>query len=364
MSNLIEDKLNFTVGPVMSSDEVKEIGNCNTPYFRTPEFSAVMLENERMIKEMAGADDTAKVVFITGSGTASMEAVIMNTLTSQDKALVVKGGSFGARFSQLCEIHEIPHTDIVLESGKALHKEDLVPYEGKDYTAFIVNLGETSTGVLYDLALISDFCRRNGLFLIVDAISAFLADPIDMKGSGIDVMITGSQKALAVPPGISVIILAEKALERVSSTPCKCMYLDLKDALHNMERGQTPFTPAVTILLQINQRLRQIEENGGAKSENERIAELAGDFRAKIADMPFDLYAETPSNAVTALKSRNHSAKEIFRLLKDEYGIWICPNGGDLADEVFRVGHLGNLTIEDNDTLIKALNDLKAREVF
>jgi len=364
MSMVIEDKLNFTVGPVMSSDAVKEIGGYNTPYFRTPEFSAVMLENERLIKEMAKAENSARVVFITGSGTASMEAVIMNTLTSADKALVVKGGSFGGRFSQLCDVHEIPHTDIVLEKGKVLHKEDLDPFEGQGYTAFIVNLGETSTGVLYDIDLISDFCQRNGMFLIVDAISAFLADPIDMKASKIDVMITGSQKALAVPPGISVIVLNDKALAKVTSTPCKCMYLDLKDALLNMERGQTPFTPAVTILLQINQRLKQIEAQGGAESENKRIAELASDFRSKISDLPFDLFAETPSNAVTALKTRNHSAKEIFRILKDEYGIWICPNGGDMAEEVFRVGHLGNLTTGYNDVLVKALNELKAKGVF
>ena len=199
--------INFTVGPVQSCEEVRAIGSENVPYFRTPEFSAVMQENEALIKKFAKAPESARVVFITGSGTASMEASVMNTLTSEDKAIVINGGSFGERFVELCELHEIPFSEIKLESGKALSADMLAPYDNAGYTAFVVNVHETSTGVHYDMELISDFCRRNGLFLIVDAISSFLADSFDMTAYGADIMITGSQKALACPPGISVIVL-------------------------------------------------------------------------------------------------------------------------------------------------------------
>ena len=99
--------LNFTVGPVMASDEVRAIGAEQVPYFRTAEFSAIMKENEQLMKQFAKASDDARTVFITGSGTASMEAVVMNVFTPADKVLVVNGGSFGHRFVQLCEIHEI-----------------------------------------------------------------------------------------------------------------------------------------------------------------------------------------------------------------------------------------------------------------
>lgn len=345
----------------MSCDAVRAIGEEQVPYFRTAEFSETMKENEKLVKKFAKAPEGARVVFITGSGTASMEATVMNVFTPKDRVLVVNGGSFGHRFVQLCEIHDIPHTEIKLDMGYALTAEHLAPYEDKGYTGFLVNLDETSTGVLYDIQLISDFCHRNGIFLVVDSISSFLADPFDMAKLGVDVMITGSQKALACPPGISLIVLAPNAVERVCSREVKSMYFNLKDALKNGERGQTPFTPAVGILRQINARLREIEQAGGVESENKRMAELAADFRSKIADMPFTIVSQSLSNAVTPLHPHNVSAYDIFLRLKDEYGIWICPNGGDMADKVFRVGHLGAITTDDNTTLVEALKDMQRR---
>lgn len=304
------------------------------------------------------APEGSRVVFITGSGTASMEATVMNVFTPADKVLVVNGGSFGHRFVQLCEIHDIPHTEIALEMGHKLTAEHLAPYEGQGYTGFLVNLDETSTGVLYDINLISQFCHRNNIFLVVDSISSFLADPFNMQALGVDVMITGSQKALACPPGISIIVLAPQAVERVCSREVKSMYFNLKDALKNGERGQTPFTPAVGILRQINARLKEIEAAGGVESENQRMAALAADFREKIKGLPFTIVSQSLSNAVTPLHPHNVSAYDIFLKLKDEYNIWVCPNGGDMADKVFRVGHLGALTPADNTTLVAALNDL------
>lgn len=353
--------INFTVGPVQSCESVRMLGAEQVPYFRTAEFSELMLENENLVKKFAKSDDNARAVFITGSGTASMEATIMNTLTSSDKALVVDGGSFGHRFTELCEIHNIPYDAIKMEMGKALTSKEIFPYSGKGYTAFIVNVHETSTGVHYDMELISKFCRENGLFLIVDAISSFLADEFNMAKWGVDVMITGSQKALACPPGISVIVLSKKAIERVQNSETKCMYFDLKSALKNGERGQTPFTPAVGILRQINTRLKEIDLAGGVETEQKKISDLAKDFRTKIKELPFEIVSESMSNAVTPLHPTTASAYDIFLVLKDEYGIWICPNGGDLKDYVFRVGHIGALTAEDNDKLISALKDMQKR---
>jgi aspartate aminotransferase-like enzyme len=350
--------LNFTVGPVMSSEAVCAIGAEQVPYFRTAEFSATMKENEALMTQFTKAPEGSRVVFITGSGTASMEATVMNVFTPADKVLVVNGGSFGHRFVQLCEIHDIPHTEIALEMGHKLTAEHLAPYEGQGYTGFLVNLDETSTGVLYDIHLISQFCHRNNIFLVVDSISSFLADPFNMQALGVDVMITGSQKALACPPGISIIVLAPQAVERVCSREVKSMYFNLKDALKNGERGQTPFTPAVGILRQINARLKEIEAAGGVESENQRIAALAADFREKIKALPLTIVSQSLSNAVTPLHPHNVSAYDIFLKLKDEYNIWVCPNGGDMADKVFRVGHLGALTPADNTTLVAALTDL------
>ena len=356
--------LNFTVGPVMSSNGVRAIGAEQVPYFRTSEFSEIMMENEKLIKKFAKADDDARVVFITGSGTASMEASVMNVFTEKDKLLIINGGSFGARFVQICQIHGIPYTEIKPSLGCDVTCDMLQPYEGKGYTGFLVNLDETSTGVLYDIELISDFCKKNNIFLVVDSISSFLCDPFDMKKLNVQVMITGSQKALACPPGISLIILSKQAVERVNSNNVKSLYFDLKDALKNGERGQTPFTPAVGTLLQINYRLREIENAGGVEIENKRIASIASDFREKIKKLPFEIVSNSLPNAVTPLHPLTASANDIFLILKDNYNIWICPNGGDLKDKIFRVGHIGNLTFEDNTTLINALKDMQKRKLI
>ena len=353
--------INFTVGPVQSSEKVRSIGAEQVPYFRTPEFSDLMKENEKLMKKFAKASDDSRVVFITGSGTASMEACVMNLFTPEDKVLVVNGGSFGNRFVQLCEIHDVPHEVIALEKGKTLTREELYKYDGMGFTGFLVNMHETSTGVLYDIDMISEFCKKNDIFLLVDAISAFLANPINVKEQHVGAMITGSQKALACPPGISVIVLSPEALERIERNKVKSMYFDLQDALKNGERGQTPFTPAVAILIQINERLKEIEAQGGVESEIKRIATLAEDFRTKIKELPFEIMSESLSNAVTPLHPTTASAYDIFTTLKEEYEIWVCPNGGDLADTLFRVGHIGYLTEADNDTLIHALEDMKKR---
>ena len=356
--------INFTVGPVQSDDNVRKIGSEQVPYFRTPEFSEMMLENEELIKKFAGAEDSARVAFITGSGTASMEASVMNFFNDKDKVLIVNGGSFGQRFVELCKVHNIKFEEIKVPLGETLTKEMLTKHENSGYTGFLVNVHETSVGEHYNIELISDFCKRNNIFLLVDAISSFLADDLNMKKLNIGAMITGSQKALACPPGISLIILSKKALELVKKNDVKCMYFDLKNILKNGERGQTPFTPAVSILRQINVRLKEIEKNGGLQLEICRTKKLAEYFREEIKKLPLDMLPLNPSNAVTALHPHKNNAYEIFTILKDEYNIWVCPNGGDLKDKIFRVGHIGYLNKEDYDKLICALNELNNRGIL
>lgn len=360
----VENMLNYTVGPVMCSDEVRVIGGEQVPYFRTPEFSEIMLENEQLMLRFTKAPEGSKAVFMTNSSTGSMEAVVMNCFTEKDKVLVIDGGSFGHRFVELCEIHDIPHVALKLNNGQRLTKERLYEYDGEDFTGLLVNVDETSTGVLYDTEMIGEFCRRNNIFFVCDCVSSFLADPFDMKKCGAEVMITGSQKVLACPPGISVIVLAPNAVERVKQAKVKSMYFDLADCLKNMERGQTPFTPAVGILLQINTRLKEIERAGGADVEIERVRQQAEDFRNKISDMPFELVSESPANGVTSVHPVNGDAYEIFTELKDNYGIWICPNGGELKSKIFRVGHIGHLNHDDNTTLVDALKDLQMKGIL
>ncbi|MBQ2654119.1 MAG: alanine--glyoxylate aminotransferase family protein [Methanobrevibacter sp.] len=357
--------LNFALGPVMSSDLVLEIGSQQTPYFRTPEFSQVTLENEKLMKEMLYADEDSRVIFLTGSGTAGMESTVMNVFNEEDKVLIVNGGGFGQRFVDLCKLHNIDCEDIKVDFGSCLTSEMLYEYDGKDFTAFLVNICETSSGVHYDLDMISEFCKKNNLLLVVDAISSFLADPLNMTEQKIDVVITGSQKALACPPGIAIITLSKEALKRVENNSCKSMYFDFNDMLINGVRGQTPFTPAITVILQLNARLKQIKNDGGVDVEVQRVVDLANDFRTKIEEFPFEVRCKCLSNAVTTVHSKEILDVNLVEILKNEYDIWVSTARDDLSkDMIFRVGHMGDLTPEDNDTLINALKDIQKRGLF
>ncbi len=348
--------LNFTVGPVMSPEDVISVAGVSAPYFRTPEFSKTMLENEEMFLKLLNAPEGSRAVFLTASGTGAMESCVMNILSDKDKVIVINGGSFGERFAMLCRLHRKKYTEVKCEFGKQLTRGQLSGLE--DHTALLINMHETSSGLLYDMKMVSQFCKENGILLIVDAISAFLADELDMTELNAAAVLTGSQKALACQPGVSLVALAPEALKRINDNEEVCMYLSLKDALINGVRGQTPFTPAVTILLQIHKRFEDIISCGGTKSEISRISKVAEQFREGIRDLPLMIVPENPSNAVTALTPLSKGAKEIVRILKEEYGIWVCPNGGDKADSVLRVGHIGHITYEDNKVLLDALCEM------
>lgn len=356
--------LNFTVGPVQTFNDILNIGSEQVPYFRTDEFSHIMLENEKYIKKFIKASEDSKVVFLTGSGTAAMETSIINCLSKKDNVLIINGGSFGQRFVDICKLHKINYEELKLESGKTITYSDLENIDGSKFTALLVNVHETSTCVYYDMNIISDFCKKHNLFLIVDAISSFLADDFNMETYKADVVITSSQKALACPPGISILVLSNNALLKIEKNETSSFYFNLKDALQNSTRGQTPFTPAVSILLQIHKRLENIDKTGGVENEITRVNNLAKDFRKRIKDFPFEIYSNSLSNACTSLHPINKSAYEIFIELKNTYNIWICPNGGELKDKVLRVGHIGNLTISDNDKLFQALTDMKNKRLL
>lgn len=352
--------INFAVGPVQSDEVIRNIGSEQVPYFRTASFSTLMKENEKMTLSLMNGDIDSRVVFLTCSGTGAMESSIMNLLNKDDKVLAINGGSFGNRFCQMLKLHNIDYEAICPQVGHGITLEDLTPYDNKGFSAFVVNMHETSTGVLYDMELISDFCKRENIFLIVDAISCFLADPIDFKKWNIGALIIASQKALALPPGLSAVALSLKAIERCKKISCPCMYFDYPSYLLDGERGQTPFTPAVQQLIQLNARLKEILEKGGVEKIISDTKELAMYFRSKIEKYGFKMFSTSPSNAVTSIETKI-DAHALFEKIMNEYGIWICPNGGELKNKVFRVGHIGDLYISDYDKLFLAFDDLQQK---
>lgn len=347
----------YTIGPVEMYPETLEIGGKQVPYFRNDEFSQVVLSASEGLKRLL-FNENGEIVLLTCSGTGAMEATVMNCFTKEDNLLVIDGGSFGHRFTQICEVHDIPFKAVKVEHGSTLTR-DMVDEAMSDekFTGLLVNLDETSNGQLYDLEMLSEVCKENDLLLVVDAISAFLADEVNMAKYGIDAVILSSQKALSLAPGLSIVSLSERILKRVEVIDSKSIYFDFKDHLKNAERGQTPFTPAVRVIIELEDMVKRLEDKGidNIIKETEEIALY---FRKRIREIGLD-YPEYPlSNAVTPIIFPDENADVIYRQLIDNYGFTVNPSGGDLAKTMFRVSHVGNHSIEETEKLVLAIDEL------
>jgi len=351
---IYEDYAIFTPGPVKMSEEILQIGAKQTPYFRNNAFSDVTFSCEKELLEMVNAPEGSKVIFLTASGTAGMEASVMNLLTENDNALVVNGGGFGARFVDICTTHAIPHTNFKVQNTDLSDIELLAP--DAPFTSLVVNAHETSVGHLYNLDAMGTYAIKHDMLFIVDAISMLVTDPLDMQQSNIDIVIASSQKGLALPPGLTMVILAPKAIDKLQDIPS--LYFNFKDYLRNGERGQTPYTPAVTIMLQLEARLNQIKSRGGVNQSIAHAKEIAGYFRSSIKALPLKEYTPFMPNAMTTLTPTDgKSAMDIVNNLERDYKVMVCPNGGPEREIVFRVSHMGEMTKAYTDILIHALHD-------
>lgn len=345
----------FTVGPVQMYPASLQIASQQEPYFRTPEFSAVMLEIERNFLDSIHAPEYASFAALTASGSGAMDAAISSCFTPRDKLLILNGGSFGQRFTEICDVYQIPYDALTLPFGTGFTPGLLEPFEQAGYTALVINLSETSTGQLYDGQLLGKFCRRNGLYFVVDAVSAYLADPIDMEAMGIDLLLTASQKALALSPGLALVAASQRLTEeRIFQNKRASYYLDLKEHIVNQKRGQPPFTSAVGTVLMLQQRLQSILEQG-IPFVNEEHHQRAAYFRQYAEKLKLPIPDYRLSNSCTPILFPDGGAKRVYETLKSRYEIFLTPSGGERADYILRVGHLGNLQPADYDNLYDKL---------
>lgn len=342
----------FTIGPAQMYEHTLRVRNMVVPYFRTPEFSALMKENAALMKKFMGADENDEVIFLTASGSGAMEATVINCFSKNDKLLVISGGTFGERFEKICQIHQIPYEPLKLGHDETLTAEHFIPFENKGFTGLLVNLDETYTGQLYDISMIHQFCQRNNLYLIVDAISSFLCDPYNAQECGADATIVSSQKGLCLAPGLSIVHLSRRMVEeRVLKNDVQSLYFDYKDYLLNMVRGQTPFTPAVGVCFELNDMLHFIDEQGLDK-RLEDVKTRCDYFRNQIKGLPIFLPPYPLSNAISPIRFEKDIAMDFFTYLKDEKKIMVNPVGGDLGKRSIRVAHVGELSLKDYDDLI------------
>jgi aspartate aminotransferase-like enzyme len=352
MNNL--DSYIFTPGPVKMAPYILDIGARQTPYFRNAWFSEVYRDCERILLAMAGAPASSRVVFFASSGTGAMEATVINLLNRKDRALAINGGGFGQRFLDICRYHDIPVAEHKVDGDNLSNTDVLKAYAGT--STLLVNAHETTTGVLYDLDAIGGYCHRHNMLHIVDAISMFVTDEVNMIDQCIDALIISSHKGLALPPGMSMVILSPKAQARIGHATS--YYFDFRRALDDGARGQTPFTPAVTIMLQLHARLQQIARDT-VQHEIDKAKGIANYFREHVAAWPLEFFSRFMPNAMTALKTTDgQSALDIVEMLSARHNVVVAPCGGALQDVVFRVSHMGDMTKDYVDVLIGALDQL------
>ena len=332
------------------------IGALQLPYNRTEQFSQITFEIIKDLKYLFGTQ--GDVVIFSASGTGAMEAVIFNFLDQSDKVLIVNGGVLGQRWVDLCIQHKIPFEQIILDPGQPISLEALdYRLSSQGYSTLLINAHETSTGLIYDTKAIGKLTQKYGVFFVVDAISTICADIFMMDEWHVDVSLLSTQKALALPPGLSFLALNKKAKLRLETKTCQSYYFDIKVYLANQSRGQMPFTPVIGHFMMLQERLKDIKLHGidFFVSRHSKLAEF---FRKGLQGLPLSFLPNSPSNALTAISCpEDIDAFDLVKRLAAGFNCFVAPNGGDLKHRVFRVSHLGEQNKTDIDFLINALKD-------
>lgn len=333
------------------SPETLAIGAQQVPYMRTSAFSTVVLECQDRLLRLFNSPK-GKVLFYTSSGTGAMDAIVQNFVSAQGKALVIAGGSFGYRWGELCDYYDVPNVLFEVPFAKDIDYEKLEQQViAEKPKVLLCQHHETSSGQLFNMSQIGKICKENNVLLITDAISSFLSDPLDMEEMGIDICLVSSQKGLNIPPGISLVVLSEHTLSLPFAA--RNYYFDFKNNLKNLERGQTPFSPATVIFLQLRQRLFEIEKIG-LKEIIAQTAYKANYFRALCNKHGWRILPETPSNCITSFYLKQNGDR-LFTDLQ-EMGICIMPSG---TPNYFRVTHTGLQTDTDLDILVDAISKVE-----
>lgn len=341
--------------PGIIDPEILEIGAEQILYMRTSEFSEINKDSEKLLLKMIDAPFGSRTIIYTGSGTGAMDAVVSGYVSTKRKAFIIDGGSFGHRWVELCRYYNIPHEAFPVEFGKDIDYDRMeAALDRSEADVFLCQHHETSSGALYDLERIGQICQKKSVVLVADVISTFLAEPLSMQKCHIQIGITSSQKGLNIPPGLSIVFLSpEIANHRFAP---KSYYFDFENNLKNLSRGQTPFSPATTIYLQLNRRLHRLDEKGVEKNIAE-IADRSAYFKGLCRENGWTIPAERPSAAITGF-CVNRNADRICRALIEEKQIYIMPSA---HAGFFRVSHMGVQNREELLELSRYIQEIETR---
>lgn len=350
-------KLLMVLGPTEIEEDILKLGAEPQVYMRTSDYSEKL---ERIFKNLQYVFQTKNpVVFFASSGTGAMEAAVTNVLSKGDKVLYINGGSFGDRWGKICRLHQVETFEIKVDFGDSVNPE-LVRYEldkHPEIKAVFATLDETSSGALTDIKSIGEIVKNYpDTIFVVDCVSALIVEPMQTDDWFVDVAVSSSQKAMAIPPGLGFMSISDKALKFAEKSDLRTFYFDIFDHISNWKRNQTPFTPAVSLLNQLDRRLSKIKEEG-LESYRKRYYHLTNLIRDGLKELGFEVLAKNPANCVTGILTDKYDASEIVRIMREKYNIEIAPSGGDLKTKLFRVGNFGAVTEKDIERFLSAMKE-------
>ena len=343
-------------GPTEIESEVRMAAAEPMVYNRTPDYSKFVEQLGGKLKKIFKTSN--EVYILSASGTGAMEAAVTNVVSPGDEIVVLSGGTFGHRWYEIASRYGANCTMVEVEQGHSVDPQVIADAISERTKVVFVTANETSTGVLIDLKAIADVVRSTDAILVVDAVSSLCADPLETDAWGLDVVITSTQKALALPPGMSFITLSDKAWKCVEASTLPKYYFDLKFYRDNMRRGQTPFTPPISLMYQLDERLDRFLAVGVDESLSAQ-REKSLHLRNGVKSLGLEIIGEHPSNGVLGIKfSPDIDAFKVVTALREKYNIEITPSPGDDKSRIARIGLLGDISMKDIDALIQALEDL------
>jgi len=346
----------LTPGPTPIPPRVLETMARPIIHHRTPEFQKIIQEVEEDLKYVYQTKN--EVLMFAASGTGAMEGSVINLLSPGDKALVVRGGKFGERFGDICKAYGIEFTALDVEWGKAVDPESIrklleedarrTTRDARRIKAVYTTLCETSTGVSTDIEAIGKIVKNYEAALVVDAISGLAAIPIKTDEWGVDVVISGSQKGLMIPPGLAFVSVSPKAWQIIEKSTLPKYYFDFKAYRKALTKTDTPFTPAVNLVIALREALKIIKEEG-LETVFAGHKKMAFAVRNAVKAMGLELFApDAYSDGVTSVKvPQAIDGEKLVKTMRDKYGVGIAGGQDEMKGKIFRIATMGYITASD-----------------
>ncbi|MFH1577770.1 MAG: alanine--glyoxylate aminotransferase family protein, partial [Candidatus Omnitrophota bacterium] len=328
----------LTPGPTPLPPEVCQALGRPIIHHRTPQFQEIL---KQVGEDLKYVFNTANDVFIlASSGTGAMEAAVANLLSPGDSVITVEGGKFGERWTEICQAYGVNAEVIKVPWGEPVALEDIKSRLNKSIKAVFTTFCETSTGCVFDIQAIGKVVKSSQAVLVVDAISGLGGMPLLTDAWSCDVVVCGSQKGLMLPPGLGFISLSPKAWDLVKQSKCPKYYFDLKFAKKALDKTDTPYTSAISLIIALKESLRMIKEEGleNIFSRHKKMAEAT----RKAADaLGLKLFApKASSDVVTAIMlPPSIDGVKLVKTMRDTCGITIAGGQGKLKGKIIRIAH-------------------------